>query len=160
VADGTIVVNCTGSFFRADDLLPARPLLSPQGAVLSITPRDAFHFLSSVAGFFLPHLLGRDALRGRGFYRLDHEALFRADRNAWVGAAAAQAYLNQVTLLRTLPLTLLDRCGLDLDRWYPLPRRVLGLVRMRLGATEDIARCRRVLDRVADRFGIACGPIT
>lgn len=160
VPDGSIVVNCTGSFFRTEDLLPARPLLSPQGTILSITPRDAFHFLSSVAGFFLPHLVARDALRGRGFYALDHEALFRQNRNAWVGAAAAQAYMNQTLLLKTLPLPLLDRCGLDLDRWYPLPRRMLGLVQMRAQAATDIARCRRVLDRVADRFGIACGPIT
>jgi hypothetical protein len=134
--------------------------VSPQGTVLSITPRNGFHFLSSVAGFFLPHLQGRDALRGHGFYTLDHEALFRTNRNAWVGAAAAQAYLNQTLLLQTLPMTLLDRCGLDLDRWYPLPRRVVGLVQMKMQARGDIARCRRVLDRVADRFGIACGPIT
>lgn len=160
IKEGSIVVNCTGSFFRTEDLLPDRPLLSAQGTVLSITPRDAFHFLSSVAGFFLPHLLARDALRGRGFHTLDHEALFRLNRNAWVGAAAAQAYLNQVIVLQTLPMSLLDRCGLDLDRWYPLPRRLMGLLQMKAQAQADIARCRRVLDRVADRFGIACGPLT
>ena len=129
-------------------------------AILSITPRESFHFLTSVAGFFLPHLVARDALRGPGFYTLDNEALFRRNRNAWVVATAAQAYLNQVTLLQTLPMTLLDRCGLDFDRWYPFPRRVLGLMQMKAQAQADIARCRRVLDRVADRFGIACGPLT
>ena len=85
-----------------------------------------FHFLTSVAAFFMTHLFYRGELLGKGFYRLDQEALFRQNRNAWVGASAAQAYLNQVIAVQALPVTLLDRCGLDLDRWYPFPRRVAG----------------------------------
>lgn len=154
VEPGSIFVNCTGSFFRADAMAAQRPCLSPHDTVVSINARDGFHFLTSVAGFFATHLLCRDELRGNGFYTLDHEALFRQNRNAWVGASAAQTYMNQVIAMQTLPMTLLDRCGLDLDRWYPLPRRVLGLLRMKASATRDIAHCRAVLDRVADRFGV------
>lgn len=160
VSEGSIVVNCTGSFFRAASLAERRPLLSPEGTVLSITPQDGFHFLTSVAGFFLPHLLYRGALRGRGFCSFDHEALFLRNRNAWVGASVAQAYLNQVIATQTLPMLLLDRCGLDFDRWYPLPRRMLALFQMKAGARADITHCRKALDRVADRFGIACAPVT
>ena len=95
----------------------------------------------------------------KGFYRLDHEALFRQNRNAWVGASAAQAYMNQVIAVQTLPLMLLDRCGLDLDRWYPFPRRMAGLLRMKASAEQDKVHCRAALDRVADRFSIRCEPI-
>ena len=105
------------------------------------------------------HLLYRNQLRGHGFYTLDLEALFRENRNAWVGASAAQAYMNQVVAVQTLPLMLLDRCGLDLDRWYPLPRRMAGLLRMKANAAKDIAHCRRTLDCVADRFGLQGGPV-
>lgn len=159
VEAGTIFVNCTGSFFRDDDLEEPQPVVSPKGAVLRIAVRDGFHFLTSVSGFFAVHLLYRDALRGRGFYTLDHQGLFRKNRNAWIGASAAQAYMNQVIAVQTLPMTLLDRCGLDLDRWYPLPRRLGGLLRMKSSAERDIAHCRKVLDRVAERFQVHCGPV-
>ena len=159
VEPGSIVVNCTGSFFRAPDMADTLPCLSPHKTVVSINARDGFHFLTSVSGFFFIHLLYRGELTGKGFYRLDHEALFRQNRNAWVGASAAQAYMNQVIAVQTLPMMLLDRCGLDLDRWYPLPRRMAGLMRMKSTATQDIAHCRAALDRVADRFGVRCGPI-
>lgn len=159
VEPGSIFVNCTGSFFRAPDMADDPPCLSPHKTVVSINTRDGFHFLTSVAAFFVTHLLYRDALEDRGFYRLDHEALFRQNRNAWVGASAAQAYMNQVIAVQTLPMMLLDRCGLDLDRWYPFPRRMAGLIRMKASATRDIVHCQAAMDRVAERFNIRCGPI-
>jgi len=158
LAAGTIVVNCTGSFFRGE-YGEENPCLSPHGTVVHINARDGFHFLTSVAGFFLAHLLYRGELRGRGFHTVDHEALFRKNRNAWVGTAAAQAYLNQTIAVRTLPMMLLDKCGLDLDRWYPFPRRMAALIRMKANATADIAHCTKVLNRVAERFDVPCQPI-
>ena len=155
---GTIVVNCTGSFFRGA-YGAERPCLSPGGALVNITARDGFHFLTSVCGFFLAHLIYRDALRGKGFYSLDHEGLFRKNRNAWVGASAAQAYMNQTIAVQTLPLMLLDKCGLDLDRWYPFPRRMAGLIKMKSNAAKDIAHCRAVLDRIAERFDVRSEPL-
>ncbi|MBB96658.1 MAG: hypothetical protein CML68_18920 [Rhodobacteraceae bacterium] len=159
IAPGSIVVNCTGSFFRTAQMVPKHPLLSPRDTVVRISPRDGFHFQSSVASFFVAHLVYRGALRGKGYYTLDHEALFRADRTAWAGASAAHGYMNQLISLKTLPLSVLDHCGLDLDRWYPLPRRLAGFVRMKMNSRADIDRCRATLDRVAERFGVTCGPL-
>jgi hypothetical protein len=160
VPKGAVFVNCTGSFFRFETMTPMHPLISPGGAVLSVNIRNAFHFLSSVAGFFTPHLFFRGLLRDNGFYALDHEVLFRANRNAWVGASAAQAYLNQVRAMQVLPISVLDRCGLDMDRWFPLPRRLLAMHRMKSGAARDLPHCKAVLDRVADRFDVLCREIT
>lgn len=159
VPEGAVFVNCTGSFFRSDRMTPMHPLISSKGAVLSVNIRNAFHFLSSVAGFFTPHLFYRGLLRDHGFYALDHEVLFRRNRNAWVGASAAQAYLNQVRCLQLLPVSVLDRCGLDMDRWYPIPRRLLAMHRMKSGADKDLAHCTAVLDRVAERFDVLCKEI-
>ena len=75
------------------------------------------------------------------------------------GAAAAQAYMNQAIAVQALPLTLLSRCGIDFDRWYPFPRRVVGLLKMKAHAQRDIPRCSKTLDRVADRFGVHCRPL-
>ncbi len=160
VPEGSIVVNCSGSFFRFAEMAEMKPLISPGGAVLSINTRNMFHFLSSVAGFFTPHLFYRGLLRDHGFYALDHDALFRADRRAWVGASATQAYLNQVLCMNTLPVAVLDRCKLDMDRWFPMHRRLAAAMRMKSAATRDIAHCSASLDRVADRFGVLCQPIT
>ncbi|MEO9821014.1 MAG: FAD-dependent oxidoreductase [Paracoccaceae bacterium] len=159
IAEGAIFVNCTGSFFRDNMLSEHMPILSENGCILSINARCGFHFLTSVSGFFTTHLWYRDQLRGQGFYTLDLEGLFRKDRNAWVGASAAQAYMNQVIAVQTLPMMLLDRCGLDFDRWYPFPHRMVGLMRMKSSAASDIAHCREVLDRVAQRFDIQAGPL-
>ena len=159
VPAGSIVVNCTGSFFRAAEMAETRPIITPGNTIYSICAREALHVLTSVGAFFGTHLTYREALRGHGFYKIDHEGLFRANRNAWVGASAAHAYMNQVLSVQTLPLSLLDRCGLDLDRWYPLPRRLAGLIRMKSTARADIDHCRATLDKIASRFGVTCGPI-
>lgn len=160
VKPGSLIVNCTGSFFRAEGWARPAPYLTPAGRVLTLNARGAIHFLTSVSSYFGTHLLFRDKLRGQGFYLMDHEALFRKNRNAWVGASAAQAYLTQVLAVQNLPLAVLDACWLDLDRWYPLPRRMAGLVRLKLTASRDIAHCQAILDKVARRFDIACGPIS
>jgi hypothetical protein len=41
-----------------------------------------------------------------------------------------------------------------------LPRGARVPLLRKARASADIARCRRVPDRVADRAGVACGPIT
>ena len=155
----SIFVNCTGGFFRDAQMSKKLSFLSTNNSMLSIGTREAIHFLTGVSGFFATHLLYRNQIRGRGFYMLDHEALFRLNRNAWVGASVAQAYLNQTIAVQTLPMMLLDRCGLDLDRWYPLPRRLHALYKMRANASRDIDHCKRVLDRIGDRFDIHCAPL-
>jgi len=159
VPEGSIIVNCTGMLFRSDNLLPPKPCLSTHGTILSVNTRDALHFLSSVGGFFLPHLHYRGLMKDQGFYTIDLDALFRKSRIAWVAATATQAYLTQALAVKTLPLMLLDRCGLDLDRWYPFPRRMAAVVKMKTGATREIPHCQKVLDRVAQRFDVHCGPL-
>ena len=94
VENGSIFVNCTGSLFRPNDMAEEAPCLSPHDTVVSVNSRNMIHVLCSVSGFFVTHLLYRGALRGKGFYTLDHEALFRQNRYAWVSASATQAYTN------------------------------------------------------------------
>lgn len=159
VEPGSIIVNCTGSILRGGAQEEWRSCLSPGDTILRINARDSYHLLPSVCGFFLVHLLYRGLLRGTGHYMIDSEALFTQNRNAWVAAINAQLYMHRVLGVELLPLKLLDRCGLDLDRWYPVPRRLVSLLQLKATAARDVARCRAALDRVADRFGIHCGPL-
>ena len=57
---GSIIVNCSGSFFRCQTMAEPAPLLSANDRILSINARDGFHFLTSVAGFFATHLWFRE----------------------------------------------------------------------------------------------------
>ncbi len=157
---GSIIVACTGTLFRDHGLAEPQPCLSTHGTILSINVRDGAHFLTSVSGFFLPHLHYRGVLKDRGFYTIDLESLFRKDRHVWVAATSTQAYLTQTLAVQNLPLSLLDRCGLDFDRWFPFPRRMSALIKMKTGASRDIPHCHKALDRVAERFGVYCGPLT
>ncbi len=159
VEPGSIFVNCTGSYFRRKDLADPRPCLSPHRTVLSITPRDGLHYHTGVSGFFATHLFYRGELTDLGLYTIDFEALFRESKNAFVGAVAAQAYMFHVTMVQSLPLPVLNRCLLDLDRWYPLPRRLVWFLRLKATARADLTHCRAVLDRVAARFDIHCAPL-
>lgn len=159
VPEGSIFVACTGSLFRDHEANKPKPCLSTHGAILSINTRDSVHFLTSVCGYFLPHLQYRGLLKDNGFYTIDLEALFRKSRQAWVGATSTQAYLTQTLAVQNLPLTVLDRCGLDFDRWFPFPRRMSALIKMKAGASKDIAHCQYVLDRVGERFDVRCGPL-
>jgi hypothetical protein len=160
VPEGSIIVACTGTIFRGLNGAVPKPCLSTHGKILTITTRDAMHFLTSVSGYFLPHLHYRGLLKDGGFYTIDLEALFQANRQAFVAATSAQAYLTQALAVKHLPLTVLDRCGLDLDRWFPFPRRMAALIRLKASMTPDVIHCRKVLDRVGARFGVQCGPLT
>jgi hypothetical protein len=50
-------------------------------------------------------------------------------------------------------------CGINLDRWYPLSRRMLGTARFELTHRRDRAQQRRALDTVRERFNVRCGPL-
>jgi hypothetical protein len=50
-------------------------------------------------------------------------------------------------------------CGLDFDRWYPLPRRLPGIIRFNRNKQDYIEHCRSALDRVRERYDIHCGPL-
>ncbi len=49
--------------------------------------------------------------------------------------------------------------GLDFDRWYPLPRRLLASAAFMLIHKRDREHFRQALDTVADRFDVRCGPV-
>lgn len=158
VEPGSVFVNCTGFLVRQNHRY--EPYLSQQGAILTITPRSMIHYLSSVSSYFLTHMFFLGKLKDAPLYEFDAEDAFRKDRRMCHTAALTISFMNLITLLQTLPFRVFDRCGLDLDRLYPLYRRVGALIDLKLNGKRYVAHCREALDRVREVHGVHCGPLT
>ena len=159
VPEGAILVNCTGCYFHDHPDATDRPCISDHGKVITITKKDSLHFMTSVAAFFLTHMMYLGKLDKIPLYALDAEGLNRKSRHAYFAADATQIYLNLMLWARHMPPGILLDCALDLDRWYPLPRRAAGLIRMMANSKAHMAHCRASLDRIGERFDVRCGPI-
>jgi len=160
VPEGSLFVTCTGSIFRRQSASKRMPCLSPNDVILSINTNEAMHVLTTYASFILSHLFLTGKLRDAGLYFLDLEALIQQDKQAFSAASMVQAYHNLLMGLKSLPPSSRKHFGMDFNLWYPLPRRLMALYRISKTAREDIRHCRKSLDAVVDRFGIAGGQLT
>ncbi len=155
VVPGTVFVNCTGYVMRvAHDYEPYR---SSHGCVVSVQPTSAIHILTTFAAYFLVHLLYLGKLDTLPLYEMDQESLFRTNKVAAPYAAMVQILLNTMLIVNATPFSVIDHCGLDFDRWYPLPRRLLSALRLKRNGSAYIAHFRRALDRLAARHALRCG---
>ncbi len=155
VASGTVFVNCTGYVMReAHDYEPYR---STHGCVVSVQPTSAIHILTTFAAYFLVHLLYLGKLDSLPLYEMDQESLFRINKVVTPYAAMVQILLNTTLIVNATPFSVIDHCGLDFDRWYPLPRRLLNALRLKRNSRAYIAHFQRCLDRLAARHGMRCG---
>ena len=157
IAAGSIIVSCTGSVFHSNAVAHRPACLSPNDVILSITPRDTMHVLSTYASFILSHLFFTGALRRAGLYFMDLEALYKVQKPVFAATTMAQSYHNLLVGFGNLPPRLLRHFGIDFNRWHPLPRRLLALNRLRKTAQQDVVHCRAALDTVVARFGIDGG---
>lgn len=157
VPPGSLLVNCTGYLLRHDR--PYAPYLSPGGRVLTVTSRSSVYFLSSTAAYFLTHMLYLGRLAALPLYELDVERLFRIDRKLFFATCLTHAFHNMLVVMESAPLSVFARCGLDLNRWYPLPRRLAALARLKASQAGHRTHCRAALDRVRADHGIRCGPL-
>ena len=154
---GAIVVNCTGYVMRQD--FPYEPFLSAGGRVVSIQPTSGIHFLTTFAAYFLVHLFFLGELGRLPIYEMDYQALLRKDKVAFPFAAMTQVLYNIIVIMEAVPGRVMTECGLDFDRWYPLHRRLFGLMKLKRHAPAYRAQFRATLDTIARTYGIRCGPL-
>jgi hypothetical protein len=64
---------------------------------------------------------------------------------------------NLSLIYDNVPRSVLSDNRLDFDAWYPLPRRLPGLVKFMLTHRPSRERARRTLDAVRERFDVRCG---
>lgn len=157
VEPGTWFVNCTGYFYKHD--VPYEPYLSEGKKVLSIQASSAVHALSTHAAFLLPHLWYRGELNRLPLYELHLGELYEKNRDVFAMTIAPHSLYNASLVLKALPQKVLDDFGVDLMRWYPVPRRLLAGIRFVRYQKAHPDHMRRTLDAVRERLGIRCGPL-
>jgi Pyridine nucleotide-disulphide oxidoreductase len=157
IQPGSWIVNCTGYVIQHD--YPYEPYVSGSGAVMSIQPRSATLHLTTFMGYFLTHLLFLDKITDVPLYELDAQDLRQKSRLALPFTLLALAQHNLSLISDSVPSRVFSDCGLDFDRWYPLPRRLIGTVRFLLTHRREREHQRRTLDAVRERFDVRCGPL-
>jgi hypothetical protein len=158
IEPGSWIVNCTGYTLQRE--YPYEPYVSPTGAVVSIQLRSATLHLTSFMGYFLTHLLFLGKLRELPLYEFDGQDMRMKSAQAFPYALLTLAQYNLSLIADSVPARAFLECGLDFDRWYPLPRRMVGTARFMLTHRRDRERQRQILDTVRERFDVRCGPLT
>jgi hypothetical protein len=154
VPSGSLVVNCTGHLMARPR--PPAQVLSPRGTTLNITPRASIYFLSTSAAYFLTHAFYLNVIRQMPLYALDMDSLKGKDPRFFFLTCLTHSFLNMMTIMDHVPLTVFSRCGLDLNRWYPLHRRLISFARLKVSKRRYIAHCRMVLDQLHQSEDISC----
>ena len=157
VTPGSWIVNCTGYLLR--DLEPYEPYISPTGRVLSIQPRSATLHLTSYMAYFMTHMLFLGDVAHAPLYELDAVDLRRKSKLALPFGLLVVAQYNLSVMYERLPTRVFLDCGLNVDRWYPLTRQMLGSLRFVATHRRDRKSAKRTLDTLRDRFDIRCGPL-
>ncbi len=156
IQPGSWIVNCTG-YFKSDDR-PYEPYVSRSRAVLSIQPRSITLQLTSLMGYFMTHVLMLGKIRDIPLYELDAMDLRNKSDAAFPFTLFTLALHNISLISESVPNQVFSQCGIDVNRWYPLPRRMVDTARFMLTHRRDRERRRQVLD-MRDRFDVRCGPL-
>jgi thioredoxin reductase len=157
IEPGSWIVNCTGYVTQRDH--PYEPYMSDSGNVLSIQLRSGTLHLSSFMGYFMTHLLFLEKLRGLPLYELDGQELLKKSHTVFPYTLLTLAQYNLSLIADSVPAKVFSECGLDFDRWYPLPRRMIGVTQFMMTHRRNRERQRQILDTVRERFDVRCGPL-
>ena len=158
MASGSWVVNCT-SHLTYREHVEHTPYVSASGRVITLGTSAMFGF-SSFAGYFLTHLLFSGKIREVPLYQADGNAMLRSSKSAYVAAMVTLAQYNLSVAFEHLPSKAFgSSLGLDFDRWYPPPRRMVGQVKFLVRHKRQREHYRQSLDRLATRLDVPIGPV-
>lgn len=101
IEPGSWLVNCTGYLSRIEH--PYEPYVSDGGAVLSIQQRSATLHLTSIAGYFMTHLLLLGKLRDVPLYEVDALELLNKSPKVFPYALFAMAQYNLSMIADNVP---------------------------------------------------------
>ncbi len=155
IPPGSWIVNTSGHIMK--QRRPYEPYLSDGGAVLSIQPTSAVHFLTTVASYFLTHLFMLGSIETLPLYELNQQDLLLKNKRAWSPACSTQALYNTMLIAGNVPTEVLRDFGLNFDLWFPAYRRLYDFAVLKRNAAAYGAHCRATLDRVGERYEIESG---
>ena len=110
-------------------------------------------------GYFMTHLLMLDKITDTPLYELDGMDLRNKSNVAFAYTLFSLVGYNLSLITDSVPNKVFSECGLDFNRWFPLPRRMAGTAQFLLTHRREREHLRRTLDTVRDRFDVRCGPI-
>jgi hypothetical protein len=111
-------------------------------------------------GYFMTHLLMLGKINDLPLYELDAMDLRKKSNAAFPLTLFSLALHNLSLISECVPNKVFSECGIDINRWYPLPRRMVGLAQFMLTHRREREHQRRSLDTVRERFDVRCGPLT
>ena len=153
---GSWVVNCTGYFDKNPDR-PAETKLSPGGRVMTIGYRAALFHLGSYDAYFSTYALLSGSLPGLPLFQIDWVALRECDKRAAVYMMPTLALYNLAVLSDGLPQRAFTQFAQNADRYYPLPRQLVGTAGFLRDGKRNRDRYLHSLETVVDRFGVGGG---
>ena len=157
IRSGSWIVNCSGYVLRTDTAY--EPYVSTYGSAVSINMRSAPIGFTSLASYFLTHLFFLGKVGETPLYELDGKDLARKSKEALIWTGATLGQYNLSLIFDTVPKKVFMECGLDFDRWYPLPRRMLGTLKFMRTHHRNRDHHRQTLDTIRERFDVRCGPL-
>ncbi|MFH5241935.1 potassium transporter, partial [Antrihabitans sp. NCIMB 15448] len=92
-------------------------------------------------------------------YELDLVDLRQKSKAALWPAMMSLGQHNMSLVMDNVPPKALLDLGFDLDRWFPLPRRMVQTARFMIGHRRKREHHRRTLDALRERFDVRCGPL-
>lgn len=154
---GSWVVNCTGYILRENTT--DAPYVSAGGRVVTIHSGSAIAQFSTYASYFLTHLAFLGKLDSTPLYQTDLTVVTRNHSQSSVGIGCCLAMYNLGLIADEVPLRVFTKCGVDFDRWAPMPRRLAASAQFMLTHRRKREHYRAALDTAAQRLGIRCGPL-
>src|SRR5262249_37419754 len=152
IQPGSWIVNCT-AYFKSHDR-PYEPYVSRSGAVLSIQPRSVTLQLTTFMGYYMTHLLMLGKIRDIPLYELDAMDLRNKSNAAFPFTLFTLALHNMSLISERVPNKVFSECGIDVNRWYPLPRRMVDTARFMLTHRRERPNQRHTLDTLRERFDV------
>lgn len=157
IAPGSWIVNCTSHLTYREGIVDV-PYVSASGRVVTIGTSAMFGF-SAFAGYFLTHLLFTGKITEVPLYQADGNALLGKSALAAVAGSLALSQYNIGLAFDHLPAKVFQELGLDFDRWYPAPRRLVGQLKFVARHKRQREHYRRSLETVSQRFDVKVGPV-
>ncbi len=154
---GSWLINCSGYLFPKEKI--AEPILSPHGRVLSIQKTTSAFIFTTFSGYFLPHLWFRDQFKNVPIRQFNHFKLIKKDKQLFLFGIVAQAIHNLIYFTDALPFKVVNDCGLNFDKWYPLHRQLAVVLDLLINKKKYLAHTSKILEQINAKYDVENGVI-
>jgi hypothetical protein len=110
-------------------------------------------------GYFLPHLWFRDLFKKVSVYELNHADLIKKNKEALLFGVSAQIVHNTISIFESLPFKVINECGLNFEKWYPLHRQAFVMLKLLRNKKQYLNQISDVLEHICATYDVEYGLI-